>query len=585
MTTCRLWNVCKHSIAVPLRCGKELGQRFPREEEAEYLGSLEHLFFCPVVAGAAATALLCSMASYSAYSKLMAHTEDVDMFELVMVLSRVLCTISAVLMLLACLAKRTRCLRVRLEGLFLAFAAFLEVNICWFNAWHGCVLFGKDPQLVWPEWTPEAAEGSALLSMSTIVCVTCLIVPVRSHLSWIVLANGLASYTGVTLICGSGAPAYLMSNLLSVAVLMMCTLYGSYKNEVHFRQEWCAHKKVVTQQNLLEDQYDGVCRILNLLCDCTVRLGPDLKFLEPNSRFAAMLMKRDGGSLMGRCIDDHIPNASDRERFGRLITGKKSLEDASSQPTTSISGMFHINFKDSMGTDFPVDIYHTCITNKEGSIEYLLGIVESSVREPGPARVNQHLDHVAPLESTIIESVAASLTDSSDSSASSRDIFESASNLEEVAVNFLAGSADGFPMLTCTPGFTHVLGPITDREDLLKFIMDDTRIKFARCVGDMCNVFYNSCQNVVLENVVFSKPGSWIDYRMDAISVDFVGISFPEDDSGNGCDIVVRAAFHGIHKKAVSNRRHKKRAKAGRVVGTVSCGSEGEVRSREATTF
>jgi len=169
-----------------------------------------------------------------------------------------------------------------------------------------------------------------------------LVTPVRSHLSCIVPAIAWVCYLAVTLQCGSPSPAYLPYNIFYMTALMVIGWIASCKREVLLRKEWLAQRKVGTQQDLLESQYDGVCRILNLLCDCVLRLGSGLQFLEPSPRFSAMLMK-GGGSLLGTCICDHIQDAAERERFSDMITGKHSL--AISRSSSSSRHLLHSHRK------------------------------------------------------------------------------------------------------------------------------------------------------------------------------------------------------------------------------------------------
>mmetsp|Transcript_33178 Transcript_33178/g.61323 ORF Transcript_33178/g.61323 Transcript_33178/m.61323 type:complete len:584 (-) Transcript_33178:42-1793(-) len=541
-----------------IQCRKTLDQRFAPDEEAKYQQSLEHRYIFPGVAGGLICAFLSGSASISTYSKLTESMDDDFEFMLAMVGTRLLAGFASLTMVIACLLKWIRkSVSINLEAICMVWTLSLVVSLIWFNAWHGCLLFGKDPEAIFAEWIPSVAEGHSLLYLSTVINGCCLIVPLPCHLSWIVPAFGMISYICVVCICGSASQAYLLANVASIFCSIVCTLYGSYHNEMHRRREWLAQRKVGTQQDLLESQYHGVCRVLNLLCDCMIRLGSDLQLLEPSERFAAMLMK--AGDLQGASIYDFIPDEDDRERFSQMVVGKQ-LEGSSHAST---DGMFHVNFKDSCGTDFPVDLYHTRIANKD-DIEYLVGIVENRAREPQPVMGTSEFEY-KPYQEAHAIGFAEELQhlpnlrtgeEEKGSGASVQDYMSGdVSTLGEVSVDIIADPSTGFPIIACSPGFTSLSGPITEKEQLLKFIVDSTR--WQRCIEDMLNTFYNSCRNVILEDIVFRKPDSSSEYTIAASALDFIGISLDDDDmSGSDwCNkIVLHAVFHGIRQRHRSKR-------------------------------
>lgn len=324
------------------------------------------------------------------------------------------------------------------------------------------------------------------------------------------------------------------------------TLYGSYKIEAHLRQQWLAHRKIGMQQILMESQYEGVCRILNIVCDCILRIDSDGKILEPSARFAAILMQAGNHNLEGTCIYDYMADEAQIKVFKEMVIGSGSQS----------AGMVHLTLKDVYGTVFSSDVYHTrTVHNKD--IEYLVGIVENRPREPYPMHNPSANDDSLSSGGTalVLGRLAEEVEEGGSSSVGSTG--SGTFDVEEVAVEFLADAEAGFPILSWSPGFASLIGQISEMQKLSRLLIHGEK-KWNGCVQDMVNAFNNFCQNVIVDDLTIRKPRSDIVYRIDATSLDFVGVRLsPEGD--DDFDIVIRMVLDGIHRRR-SRRLHTSRS-------------------------
>ncbi|CAE8660306.1 unnamed protein product [Polarella glacialis] len=188
----------------------------------------------------------------------------------------------------------------------------------------------------------------------------------------------------------SGAAGSLVINELVVFIniaMIVATFNGCIKESVHARVE------VLVAQSCERSSK----KLLSVLCEAVVTLGPDLRIVGSCRNLAHMLMADFGSrskGLRGALFTSFLAQG-DRRRFEDFISGfpcparrqiDEALSDSSGTSTDARPpGSLQVHLRDAGGVHFLVDIFHVTIPNSDdlsAPASHLIGIKE----EPGAPR-------------------------------------------------------------------------------------------------------------------------------------------------------------------------------------------------------
>jgi len=228
-----------------------------------------------------------------------------------------------------------------------------------------------------------------LLNFLMIVCN--VVLPIRSHVSWILPTFGtclflLVGYFGFfsehvdpssstwrtneKFRCH--AEHGIQMNLLPLAtyccIMGGMSLWAGFRNEAYARKEWLAQQQVEKQIDISEKQRQGFSDVLQRMSDCLLLLGPDLEIMEPCPNLAAMLML-GGQQLQGSRFTDYLASTDDQDSFV-LAMGTDILGAVP-------SGILPLHLKDRFHRDIQVHAYYAFFYAKDNSRYHIVGIVEA----------------------------------------------------------------------------------------------------------------------------------------------------------------------------------------------------------------
>eukprot|EP00440_Ansanella_granifera_P073093 gb/GFBE01079317.1/.p1 GENE.gb/GFBE01079317.1/~~gb/GFBE01079317.1/.p1 ORF type:complete len:628 (+),score=90.69 gb/GFBE01079317.1/:1-1884(+) len=206
-----------------------------------------------------------------------------------------------------------------------------------------------------------------------------------------------------------------LSMLISGEILMTFSTVGVYVGARHLS------RRTVDAQvefRMLEVLNSSVDDMLTVLCDATVKLGPDLGIVAGGAKLAAMLMMSSGmqHGLKGRQFASLV-HESDRVRVSEFVRGPaqsahaysedsglestdedgSSLSEGSGAPTLRPSSL-HVRLQDSAGLPCPVQLFRVPIPDvldPNGLPSHLIGIKDDSDMM---SRASTVLDSPAPVQ-------------------------------------------------------------------------------------------------------------------------------------------------------------------------------------------
>jgi len=396
-----------------------------------------------------------------------------------------------------------------LELITLIWCALLLASLTFGGRWYAALLFGKDPIETFGSEAP-ASEGIVVLAVAAVSTGVCLLVPVRSHLAWIVPTVGLISFSIVSFAAASPFPAQLPTLFSYLFHLLGIVMLGGFRNEMHTREKWLALRNLKKQKCLSEKQHEGFSHLLKRLCDCLLHLGPDFEILEPSPNLTAMLFLADGKRLQGNCFCDYLASEEDQARFVAAM-GRGSSEE---EP----AGILPVHLKDAQSREVQVHAYYTCFHDEDGSPYYLVGIVEAGGRA-------EKAEQVGALEGLRNDPASIGRASSSSGESGEKNAHsESELTLESVkgsdlgAISITFDDFDGLRVISCTPGFTALCGPVRNGMQLKDWIVDSD--EFEGFIQGHVNRFVGSQH---FEDLVLRMPSAasaGIEYVIHKVTVE-----------------------------------------------------------------
>jgi len=456
--------------------------------------------------------------------------------------------LSVVSMSIVLLRRRmARCLcAVNFELLFVLLFVTALVLACAGGKWYAAQLLGRDPRLAFGDGV-VASEMNVIMGLTVATVATCVIMPIRSHLMWIVPTSGTFMLCFVMLLTSSQYADDLPILLFHICCVNCLSIFAGFRNESHLRKEWLAQRRVEKHIDISEKQKQAFYHLLDRLCDCLIHLGPDLTMVGPCRKLAAMLFFPAGRALQGNSFCDYISTREDRDRFIAAMGKGSSEEDP--------AGILPLHLKDSQNQEVQVHIYYTSFNDQYDSPHHFIGIVEASAER----QVEQSLHHrVSPgcnLALAGVGCLESGTPGESDCYTESEGsvTLESAtgSDLGEVSVAFK--DDDPLTIVSCTAGFTSLCGSIGRDEELLDWIVDkDKFLCYVQSVGNRFLSIPEFEGHLMLIPPVASRAG--IVYRVESVLLTAVTDAGHVDDSSES-RLTLRITLSGIR---LCRRRNRK---------------------------
>jgi len=228
------------------------------------------------------------------------------------------------------------------------------------------------------------------------------------------------------------------------------TLLGGMRNDSHLRREWLAQRQIVKQSSISVAQRQGFLHLLRSFCDCLLHLGPDLEIMEPCPNLAAMLFLTDGRPLEGVRFCDFIASEEDRNLFVVAMGKETSEKDP--------AGILPLHLRDSQSREVQVHVHYTSFIDQDDARYRIIAVTEAEAWQNAARPVEEtgalHRGSTA-TERTSVAS-AESGSDASESDITLEPV--AGPDLGEISVTFEADA--GFTIISCTPGFTGLCGPV-----------------------------------------------------------------------------------------------------------------------------
>jgi hypothetical protein len=321
----------------------------------------------------------------------------------------------------------------------------------------------------------------------------------------------------------------------------------------------------------------AVRKLLSVLCDAEVYLGPDLKIFEPSKKLCHMFFG-SSDALAGRCFTCFVME-QDHQRFhdfltmsaARISSGGEGNEFDDSGPPSSIQ----LQLQDENGRALPVELFHANLHDVNHQLGHLLGIRECCLL-PTENRAAFCKTGDSSITPSVIDSVSshhgygasaenAADTSSQSSSRSSSSCFPSASDLQGTPLPELTGIrvefdafSDRFTVRELTLTFGADGQPPLFADGILENVWDDFRHWVQQEINadfsGECNE--SSCQfgPVLLRwpRAIGAAETLLLEASSASIECDTIGVS--DSDEAEDC-LPVTVNFEGFTQYCINTSR------------------------------
>jgi len=512
---------CWHDIVGRLR---QLDQRFADPIEANFKESLEPDFFLPLFVGSAVGAVATCFRILRYFY--MAEIVDRTLSTMIVGCGLLMLTIHLSVFLYSLAKRRSLKFILPYRLLATAYLVILGVVANFDNWWQASKLFGKNPDHLFPEGTGISSEDVLLLQMAFYGQLT-LLGPISFRFAWIPPTTSGTAWAIIRWYLyarGEPLPSFQFGYFLAVCA---SGLFASFRLEALHREKWLAKYHVKVQEGRLQTQHQGVCRILTRFCDCLVQVGSDFTIIEPNEKFAALMMFDGGQRIQGANFCDYI-HTKDRQSFREAAIKAMSVG-------TEYTEMLPIRLTDSHNRSFSVQVYYTCFRARNGQAGYLIGIVETQERllvdsdfKIERPTLSEEGDYIDALQAHRrdpfnVESESSDWTPFDENSSKSWTT-RSEEDSNEVSFTFI--DDERLTLVHTSQLFSSLSGPHPVGESLLALVSNPQKVQ------NMCqhlgNTFYNAGQELEGLRLRFTEG---IEYRLGACSIGTVTTT-PEGNFG-----------------------------------------------------
>jgi len=238
--------------------------------------------------------------------------------------------VSHSLTMLACAAKR----RGRLQRVDLEIMGVLSaLHVMWAailgSRWVTALTHEMTPEEVWGDNVEsDDSEPTCVVYLIIVVASVCQVLPIRTHVVWVVPAAGAITYPVVVACVGSLMPVAVRRFSLSIFIMCCIAHLGARRYERQMRIRWRAVRDAAERENVAR----GLEAMSWLSCDVIVRLDAQGCVLEPNTRRDSFF----GRAMEGQRFEDLV-DAADRDIFCRALA--RARESAELQSVPAVFGL------------------------------------------------------------------------------------------------------------------------------------------------------------------------------------------------------------------------------------------------------
>jgi len=530
-------------MALLARFCKKIDQRFPASDEYEFKQSLEPSLACPIYV-AAVVSLASSFWSQWSLGIDIDYADPLLLFRACKNMFMALLAISIVISVALRGWIARRLCPINLEFLVVVVCIMgMTLNII-AASWYSAQLFGRDPIQTFGTEVGSAEINICLLT-TIITTFCCLVMPIRTHLSCPLAIWGICIFYASTLATSSPYPGnipYLMCCLCCVSGF---SVFGGYRNESHIRNEWLGQRKIEKTTDVSEKQRQAFSHLLNRMCDCLLHLGSDFEITNPCPNLAAMLFRTNGKPLQGSRFCDCLASEDDCERFVAAL--RSDISQAES------SGIVPLHLRDAHSREVPVHIYYTSFYDQDGSPYHIIGVVESG----GHAHVEGPVEEVGVLYDA--QQMRGRRPDKESSGSQSELTLESVSGADLGEVVVTIQDDRELSVMSCTPAFTSLFGPIADNAQLRDCIVgvDSFVSRVQSCVRGFLEL--QDLGDLVLRTPTSTRAG--IEYVVGGCYVEAVHAS-PDTVNENYQTCTIRLRLDHIQQHSLPKTSRTKRRAA-----------------------
>jgi len=224
--------------------------------------------------------------------------------------------------------------------------------------------------------------------------------------------------------------------------------------------------------------------LLSLLCDCVVALNDSFCVADRSMALAALLFSSSWQGLRGVPFEDLVRD-EDRERFREFIT-------STVQPQC-----LHLHLRDCNDALVPVQLFHSRLETVLGQISHLVGI-----------REERDLYQRSPPEVELEEGLGRSKGRTGHRQMQEEFVSLNSEFSDCLECSFTANaSSDSLPLLSCTPCFTAICGPLLSGVGFTDWIVGDKEA-FLTWVRESAQAQYTDSETPCCMRVVVAPPHS-----------------------------------------------------------------------------
>jgi len=526
---------------------KKLDKRFPASQESEFKQSLQEHFVIPTFVGllfviAPLSENLCAEATRP-YSTLRLYQT--------ILISTSLSILSCCLM---CLILRrwvhwVRSLDLEVLATVVCLVTIAEAGFgC---SWHAALIVGNDPIQVYGDRS-RATEYQMAFTIAVVSTVACLVVPIRSHIAWVVPKFGLISFCAISFSTSSPFPTERPKLLTGLTSLLVLAGWGGLRSGDYTRDRWLARQEVKQQKDLSEKQRQGFSRILNRLCDCLLHLGPDFHFIEQSSTLSAILFQDPG--KMQHCFTDHLATTEDADLFIAAMR-QESPEEAP-------AGILSVHLKDVHSRQVQVHLHYTCFKDEDDTLHYLIGVVEAGeraeIQSPVAALGVRPQGFPSTSRANSGSEDSGSQTSGDEGSHGSNPISLQTVGVDLAEVSVTIGTTSGLQVVSCSPSFTSLCGAIGSDPNFTDWVVENVeKEKLEHFVEDVVTDFAACHMYGELALRIPTSPG--IEYLVEKVRMD--AITYTGDDLDMEHQFTMRLSFFNIQQRRARRRRDRSRVR------------------------
>jgi len=532
-------------MAFLFRFCKQIDQRFPVSQEHEFVKSLDRSFdipvFCISFVGFVFT-------SFHYYWYGWWPLQDQELAMAIGTIKNFCLALMAILGMITVVARR--CLACQLcpismERWSLVMCCVTQTLEIACNNWYLGNILGVQESYLWSDngypgeehdfGAGRTEEILSVLFLNVVITTGCVVLPIRSHVLWVLPASGIGAFCSLTYLAG---PAWkpTLPMIMGYLILMSgMSLWGGFRKEAYLRKEWLAQQEVEKQMDMSEKQRQGFSDLLCRLSDCLLLLGPDLQILDPCPNLAAMLLL-GSKQVHNTCFSDYLASGYDCDSFAAAMG--RDISEA--EP----SGVLSLHLKDSRCREVQVHAYYTSFYAKDSSRYHIVGLVEAAER---PLPIEDRAERVTQCISNRVGSASGS------DRSSVISIHTVGDDLGEISV--VISAHEGHEVVSCSTGFTALCGASCAGVSFEDWLVNSSQLIEFIDQGVKDFVDNHDFQ----QELVLRIPSSSCEFIASQITIDAIAYTGKDDPQKQQFTVRLRLDQLRQRRKAKKKRKDKRK--------------------------